>query len=165
MHADSRTGQLLHEDHHRVIDLLNALDRFLALAGEAEPPACDGPDARKLLTALSAELGRELERHFALEEALFPRIAAAGAYELTADLDADHQTLLPLARRLARLCDLALREGFDEETWPVFRYFGRELVDGLVLHIQKEEGSLLAAVDEVLTPEQDAQFADAQASA
>lgn len=161
MHTDSRTGQLLHDDHHRAIDLLNAFEAYLERTTEDDIPPLD-PDARALLAALGKELGQDLERHFILEEQyLFPPIAAAGAYEMTADLSADHETLRPLVRRIARLCALALREGFDEESWPVFRHFGHQLIDSLVLHIQKEETALLSAVDAVLTPAQDVTLARA----
>lgn len=150
MHTDSLIGQRFHDDHHRVIDLLNDLDAFLTGAGEGgipEPAAIPST----LLPALEEELGTELDRHFAEEEALFPAIAAAGGHELTADLSADHESLRPLARRLARLCALVRREGFDAESWPVFAHFGGELVEGLVLHIQKEESSLLPAIDAIDT--------------
>lgn len=161
MHTDSQTGQLLHDDHHRTIDLLNAFEAYIERTSEDDVPSLD-PDGRTLLATLGKELGQDLERHFLLEElALFPPIAAAGAYEMTADLMADHEALRPLARRLARLCALALREGFDEESWPVFRHFGHQLIDGLVLHIQKEETALLSAVDAVLTPAQDVALARA----
>lgn len=98
-------------------------------------------------------MGANLADHFDTEEELFPAIAAAGGYELTADLMADHAALRPLASRLARLCALALRDGFEEETWAVFRSFSRNLIEGLVLHIQKEETTLLAAVDALLLGE------------
>lgn len=161
MHTDSRTSQLLHDDHHRTIDLLNAFEAYIERTTEDEVPHLDS-DGRALLATLGKELGQDLERHFILEEqCLFPPIAAAGAYGMTADLTADHETLRPLVRRIARLCALALREGFDEESWPVFRHFGHQLIEGLVLHIQKEETALLAAVDAVLTPAQDVTLARA----
>ena len=161
MHTDSQTGQLLHDDHHRTIDLLNAFEAYIERTTEDRVPSFDTAD-RALLASLGKELGQSFERHFVLEEqCLFPAIAAAGAYELTADLLADHDALRPLGRRFARLCALALREGFDEESWPVFRHFGRQLIDGLVLHIQKEETALLGAIDAVLTPAQDATLARA----
>lgn len=161
MHTDSQTGQLLHDDHHRTIDLLNAFETYLERTREDEIPHLDA-DGRVLLATLGKELGQDLERHFILEErCLFPPIAAAGAYEMTADLSADHEALRPLFRRIARLCALALREGFDEESWPVLRHFGQQLIDGLVLHIQKEETALLSAVDAVLTPAQDVALARA----
>ncbi|QCO18495.1 hemerythrin domain-containing protein (plasmid) [Azospirillum brasilense] len=160
MHTDSKTGQLLHDDHHRTIDLLNAFEAYLERM-EDDIPHLDA-DGRGLLATLGKELGQDLERHFLLEEqCLFPPIAAAGAYEMTADLSTDHEALRPLVRRIARLCALALREGFDEESWPAFRHFGHQLIDGLVLHIQKEETALLSAVDAVLTPSQDVALARA----
>ncbi|PWC59672.1 hypothetical protein TSH7_19945 [Azospirillum sp. TSH7] len=161
MHTNSQTGQLLHDDHHRTIDLLNVFEAYLQRTPEDDVPTLD-VDGRALLATLGKELGQDLERHFILEEqGLFPPIATAGAYEMTADLEADHEALRPLVRRLARLCALALREGFDEESWPVFRHFGHQLIDGLVLHIQKEETALLSAVDDVLTPAQDVTLASA----
>lgn len=161
MHTDSKTGQLLHDDHHRTIDLLNAFEAYLERTTEDDIPHLD-VDGRVLLATLGKELGQDLERHFLLEEQwLFPPIAAAGAYEMTADLSTDHEALRPLVRRITRLCALALREGFDEESWPVFRHFGQQLIEGLVLHIQKEETALLSAVDAVLTPAQDVSLARA----
>lgn len=153
MHTDSPTGRILHEDHHRAIDWLNALEARLAFWTDDAPASPLGDPDRALLSALAEEFGEALEQHFALEEELFPAIAAAGAYELTADLAADHEELRPIARRFARFCALALREGFDEESWPAFRHFGQRLVEGLVLHIQKEETTLLAAIDALPAPD------------
>ena len=39
MHTDSLTGHILHDDHHRVLDLLNRLDAFLARHGEDALPS------------------------------------------------------------------------------------------------------------------------------
>ncbi|WP_145675407.1 hemerythrin domain-containing protein [Azospirillum brasilense] len=161
MHTDSQTGQLLHDDHHRTIDLLNTFEAYLERTTEDDIPHLDA-DSRVLLATLGKEVGQDLERHFLLEEQwLFPPIAAAGAYEMTAELSTDHEALRPLVRRIARLCALALRDGFDEESWLVFRHFGQQLIDGLVLHIQKEETALLSAVDAVLMPAQDVSLARA----
>ncbi|MBP2301158.1 hemerythrin domain-containing protein [Azospirillum picis] len=165
MHTDSLTGQILHDDHHRVLALLDGLEAFIGRYGEdtLPPPPC-GED-RIRLAALAEELDSGpiggLERHFAVEEALFPALAAAGGHELTADLLADHAHILPIARRLGRLCRLGLRDGFDAELWPVFRGFADELVRSLPLHIQKEETTLLPATDALLTSQDDRLLAGA----
>ncbi len=157
MHTESPTGQRIHDDHHRVVALLNDLEAFLDGTRDDDAPALAAAPDRRLLAALEAELGAGLADHFDTEEELFPAIAAAGGHELTADLMADHAALRPLATRLARLSALALRDGFDEESWAVFRSFSRNLIEGLVLHIQKEETTLLAVVDALLLPAEEAQ--------
>ncbi|PWC35899.1 hemerythrin domain-containing protein [Azospirillum sp. TSO35-2] len=166
MHTDSLTGRILHDDHHRVLDLLDRLEAFLGRhAGDAVPPPLAASPDRALVATLADELDGGLDGHFAAEEALFPALAAAGGHELTAALLTDHAHILPLARRLGRLCRLALREGFDSETWPVFHSFGGELVDALVAHIETEETTLLPATDALLSPADDAAFAGAMAGA
>jgi hemerythrin-like domain-containing protein len=162
MHTDSLTGQILHEDHHRVLDLLNRLDALFARHGEDALPVLTAED-RDSIAVLAAELDGPLERHFAAEEALFPALAAAGGHEWTADLLDDHEHIRPVARRLGRFCALALREGFDWESWPVFRSFGEELVRALFLHIQKEETTLVPATDTLLSADDDRAFAKAMA--
>lgn len=48
MHTDSQTGQLLHDDHHRTIDLLNAFEAYLERTTEDDIPRLDA-DGRALL--------------------------------------------------------------------------------------------------------------------
>lgn len=160
MHTDSLTGRILHDDHHRVMELLDRLEALFGRHGEDSLPVLTAEE-RDTVAALAAELDGPLESHFSAEEALFPALAVAGGHEWTADLLDDHEHMRPIIRRLGRFCALALREGFDWDSWPVFRSFGEELVRALVLHIQKEETTLVPATDALLSAEEDRAFASA----
>ncbi|WP_042703348.1 hemerythrin domain-containing protein [Azospirillum sp. B506] len=163
MHTDSLTGRLLHDDHHRVMDLLDRLDTLFGRHGGDSLPVLTAEE-RNIVVDLAAELDGPLESHFAAAEALFPVLASAGGHEWTADLLEDHEHMRPIARRLGRFCALALREGFDRDSWPVLRSFGEELVRVLVLHIQKEETTLVPATDALLSAEEDRAFSAAMNS-
>lgn len=54
MHTESRTGQLLHEDHHRLIDLLNELETHLERWKDKRLPVPDAAEHQ----ALSPHRGR-----------------------------------------------------------------------------------------------------------
>jgi hemerythrin-like domain-containing protein len=159
MHASTETGRLLHADHHRTIDLVNRVEAFVAETSD-EIVAAVAPAVRALLEDMHQFLAEELEPHFEFEEqAVFPIVRAGGAYALAAALVEEHAAIRPLARRVRAVCARALQEGFDPETWPVFRVFAKVLADRMVLHLQKEETTLLQAIDAALGADGDRRLA------
>jgi hypothetical protein len=56
---------------------------------------------------------------------------------------------------------LALKNDFEPETWLAFRGFARALVRDLIFHIQKEETSLLPAIEDALDAATDQRLAAA----
>lgn len=156
MHAKTETGRLLHDDHARTIDMLNRLEDFLERTEGAEAPPRADVDASALINALHRFLRDEIDQHFDFEEQkVFPVLEQTGAHELTAILTSEHAAMRLLAKRLRHLCALAVREGFDADSWLVFRFLSENLSERMFLHLQQEETALLGIVESALSPETD----------
>jgi hemerythrin-like domain-containing protein len=159
MHSRTATGRLLHEDHQRMLTMMDRIEAFLA-AYAAPPLVAEDAAARGFLDDFEAALAHDIEAHFVFEEeVLFPLVAAAGAHELPVALTADHDALRRLGRRLRQICRAALEGGFDPEDWTVFATFTAELVARQQAHLETEEIALLQLVDHLLAPEEDRRLA------
>ena len=138
----------LHEEHEAALALCARLEASLA-AGRSDAA---------LMRAAAAALAGEVERHFAFEEAeLFPRLAAAGEGDLAELLREEHVTVRDAA---GRFIALVRENSFNNE----LRVVGLELAERLASHAQKEELSLLPALDDLLEEETDHELASAYAS-
>jgi hemerythrin-like domain-containing protein len=156
MHTKTRTGHLLHEDHQRILGMVGRLEALLDRCGDAAPDLARDREARRFLADFDAALADDVGRHFPFEEeALFPLLGAAGAFELAATLTAEHDEMRRLARRLRQICAAALGAGFEAEDWILFAAFASDLARRQVAHLQTEEIALLQTVDDLLSPEQD----------
>ena len=138
----------LHEEH----------EASLALCARLEASLSAGRSDAALMRAAAAALAGEVERHFAFEEAeLFPRLAAAGEGDLAELLREEHVTVRDAA---GRFIALVKENSFNNE----LRVVGLELAERLASHAQKEELSLLPALDDLLEEETDHELASAYAS-
>ena len=143
-----QVSRRLHEEHEASIALCARLESSLA-AGRSDAA---------LARAAAAALAGEVERHFAFEEAdLFPRLAAAGQRDLVELLLEEHVAIRAAA---AQFIALVKENSFKNE----LRVAGLELAERLASHAQKEEMSLLPALDEVLDEETDHELASAYAA-
>jgi hemerythrin-like domain-containing protein len=133
----------LHEEHEASLALCSRLEAALA-AGRSDAA---------LMRAAAAALAGEVERHFAFEEAeLFPRLAAAGERDLAELLQEEHVTIRAAATQFIAL---AKENSFRNE----LRVVGLELAERLASHAQKEEMSMLPALDDLLNEEVDHELA------
>jgi hypothetical protein len=86
---------------------------------------------------------------------LFPRLADAGEADIAALLEEEHATIREAARRFIALPkDVVTKE---------MQALGLELAERLVSHVQKEEMSLLPALDDLLDEAADAELSLAYA--
>jgi hemerythrin-like domain-containing protein len=139
----------LHEEHEATLALCSRLEASLA-AGRSDAA---------LMRAAAAALGGEVERHFAFEEAeLFPRLAANGEGDIAELLQEEHVAIRAAA---ARFIALVKENSFENE----LRVVGLELAERLASHAQKEEMSMLPALDDLLDEEVDHELASAYAAA
>jgi hemerythrin-like domain-containing protein len=139
-----------------MLGMIDRVEALLARHGDAVPDLARDGHVRGFLAAFDAALADDVDRHFAFEEAaLFPLLAAAGAFELSATLTAEHDEMRRLARRLRQICAAGLRTGLDAEDWALFAAFASDLVRRQVAHLQTEEIALLQTIDDLLSPEQD----------
>ena len=134
-----QVSRRLHEEHQVTLALWARLEAALA----------SGKTDTVLMRSAAASLADEIERHFAFEESeLFPRLAAAGEGDIAALLEEEHATIRAAATRfIAGVKANALDAGL--------RPLGLELAERLVSHVQKEEMSLLPALDLLLDEETD----------
>ena len=161
MQAISQTGRLINQDHDRTAAILNRLEAHLEQAETRGIPPLDA-EVRALVADLNTELETELTTHFDVEEqVLFPLIANSGGHELVQHLFNEHEAMRPIGRRLQRYCALALRDGFDEDSYGAFVHFGWDLLERLERHLQIEETSFLLAVEALMlnNPDVDAKIA------
>ena len=129
-----QVNRRLHEEHDAVIALCARLSTTLA-AGRS-----DGA----LMRDAAAALAGEVERHFAFEERdLFPRLAAAGEGDMVELFLEEHVAIRAAAERFIALVK---RNAAHAELKPV----GLELAERLASHAQKEELSMLPALEDLL---------------
>ncbi|HET7362458.1 MAG TPA: hemerythrin domain-containing protein [Burkholderiales bacterium] len=132
----------LHEEHEATLALWGRVPRL---------PIKPDADGVQLLRRAAAALAGEIGRHFRFEEeALFPRLAAAGEGEIGELLGEEHVVIRDAAARL----DAALSSARFEAA----RAVGVELAELIFSHVQKEELSLLPAVDDALDEQADAEL-------
>jgi len=134
-----QVSRRLHEEHQATLALWARLEASLA-AGKA-----DGA----LMRAAAASLADEIERHFAFEETeLFPRLAAAGEGDIAELLIEEHEAIRAAGRRFIAVLK-------QNPVNPNLKSQGLELAERLVSHVQKEEMSMLPALDDLLDDETD----------
>ena len=139
MDYNRRISRRLHEEH----------DATLALWGRVEATLAARKHDPVLLRSAAAALAHELDRHFRFEEAeLFPRLAAAGEGDIGELLSEEHGTIRAAGERFIAL----VRE---DPSQSEIRVLALELAERLVGHVQKEEMSLLPALEDLLDEETD----------
>jgi len=134
-----QTSRRLHEEHQATLALWTRVEAALA-ASKADAG---------LMRSAAASLADEIERHFAFEETqLFPRLDAAGEGDIAELLAEEHETIRSAGRRFIATVK-------EDPANPVLKALGLELAERLVSHVQKEELSMLPALDDLLDDETD----------
>jgi Hemerythrin HHE cation binding domain len=164
MELQRHISRRLHEEHMNALGLLERFEQILAGRNGSWPPAPDDPAWRAFSAKLAETLVNEVAGHFALEEdALFGRLSDAGYGELVELLLEEHATIRAVVAELLPLCALTTRGTLgwtvEAKTWQALRTQGLELSERLGAHINKEELSLVPAVEEVLDEETDRELA------
>jgi len=163
MTPTTRIGALLHRDHMATVAALEALERLLSK--NRKTPTLDTA-LKDWLIWLAGLLRAEVETHFGFEEErVFPLFLAQGQTGIVEILSQEHETILPMARRLAEMADAAIAAGgFADADWATFRMKGGELIERELFHIQKEEMGLLAGIAALIDPATDEDLAEAFAA-
>lgn len=150
----------LHDEHVATLALIERLETLLGHAGPSGPPEATAPDVARLLRDFIQIMDNEIGVHFTFEEELvFPLFAARGDLAIGDLLVEEHETILPLIRRLVALAKGARASGFTFEAWKEFHGLAAELCTRLTSHVQKEEMGLLPMLDDLLDEEADGQLA------
>jgi hemerythrin-like domain-containing protein len=139
MEFSRHVNRRLHEEHEATLSLWSRLEALFS---------SNKADAALVRNAAAA-LEHELDRHFAFEEdELFPRLAAGGEADLGELLAEEHVAIRQAGRAFIALAKQAPSD-------PGLRPLGLELAERLAAHVQKEEMSLLPAIEELLDEETD----------
>ena len=148
MEFNRHISRRLHEEHGAT----------LALWGKLEASLAGGKLDATLVRIAAAALAEEVERHFRFEEeALFPRLAAAGEGDIAGLLTEEHAAI-----RAAANAFIALAKA--DPAQPRLKPLALELAERLVSHVQKEEMALLPALDDLLDEATDRELQLAYAS-
>ncbi|HSH06928.1 MAG TPA: hemerythrin domain-containing protein [Burkholderiales bacterium] len=145
----------LHEEHAATLVLWSRLEQLITGRGAQWPPA-EGDAIAKGLRECAATLAQEVADHFAFEEAqLFPRLEEGGEGDIAQLLAEEHGVIREAARQFGDLQARGARGALDEAGWRSLRTLALELVERLVSHVQKEEMSLLPALEDLIDEDQD----------
>ena len=149
MEFNRHISRRLHEEH----------DATLALWGRVEASLAAGKHDALLLKSAAGALAHELDHHFRFEEReLFPRLAAAGEGDIGELLQEEHEVIREAGKRFMALV------GEADSSKNEVRILGLELAERLVAHVQKEEMSLLPALDDLVDEAADGELSAAYAS-
>lgn len=161
MQFGRRIPNLLHDEHVATMSALEKLEGLLGRYRLKQPPKAADPDVAAILGQVASALSAEMTTHFAFEEeVLFPVLASRGEDDIGELLAEEHAAILPLGERVSALATEGRRDGFAPEAWAEFHRLSAELIERLVSHVQKEELSLLALLDDVLEDEDDARLTE-----
>ena len=112
----SELGQVLHEEHFRILMAICGLEnRISGAAGERPLDATAGED-RTLIEGLLLSLQQLIVHHSFEESAIFPLMHSGGAGDLALLLHQEHGSIEPKARRLQTLAE-ALVEFREIRRW------------------------------------------------
>ena len=144
MTGPTELGRMLHEEHLRTLEVMNAVE--MRISGKKQDRRLDKADAgdERLLHDVLAIVDQDINQHFRFEEdVLFPILDTAGAGDMTRLLIQEHDGIRPLAETLRTLSVGVLENGCDDDAWRGFRYAAMDLVHAIMFHIQKEEMGLI----------------------
>jgi hemerythrin-like domain-containing protein len=155
MDFNRQISRRLHEEHVATLELWSRVEQTIGTRDAA---------LEALLGRCAAALADEVARHFEFEESeLFPRLAEAGEGDIAELLAEEHEVIRGAAAQFDESCR-ALRTGsLDTAGWQRLRVTALELAERLVSHVQKEEMSLLPALEDLLDEATDAELALAYA--
>ena len=155
----NRINQKLHDEHCATVSLMTRLEQLIARHRRDNPPDTNDSKVTQLLSDLSTSIESEIQHHFAFEEShLFTYLDAIGDGEIGQHLTDEHNSILPIGLKVAKLARAAATQRFDESMWNEFRSFAQELCERLLSHVQKEEMALLPLLEANMDADTDARF-------
>lgn len=157
MNFEKSVTRILHDEHMRVIGLLNRFEGLLADISAARGLDAAEPGTARLLNELIVALEQDIDRHFRFEEeALFPELEDAGEGDFVEALRADHVSLQAMAKQIAVLAKTAFAHRLAGEEWRKLVQIGRVYVREQTAHAEREEMALLPMLELHLDDDKDA---------
>jgi Uncharacterized conserved protein len=152
-------GQLLHEEHFRILVAICGLENRVGSAYAQQPLDPNKGEDRRQLEDLQAALGDVIGHHSFEETVIFPLIRENGEADLARILTVEHAAIEPMALRLLAITDAILADGEAFERWTEFRNAAAALIAEMMSHLQKEELTIVQHLDALLDPETDHRIA------
>jgi hemerythrin-like domain-containing protein len=159
MYTLTELGEVLHEEHFRILVPICGLENRITGRRASEPLDLRNEDDRNLLEDLVSSLEQVIQYNVFEETVLFPLLCDHGEGELAELLVQEHVAIGPLARRLSGLAAELLAKGANPARWNEFRDVAQDLVSEMLLHLQKEELSVVQRLDAFLDTETDHRLA------
>ena len=150
-------GQLLHEEHFRILVSICGLENRINGLAATDPLDPGRADDKQQLEDLVSALDDVLGHHAFEETVIFPIIRGKGGGELTSTLAREHGAIEPMAARLRAIAAQIL-EG-AEGKWEDFREAAAQLIAEVMRHLQKEEINIVQRMECFLDGETDHRLA------
>lgn len=160
----SELGEILHEQHFRILILISGLENRIRGKEAARPLETSNEIDRALLEELIASLPDAIEHNAFEEKVLFPLLCRHGEGELADILSHEHRSIGPTLRRVQVLASELLMNGCDDAHWQEFRQEAEMLVSEMHIHLEKEEMNVVQRLDFFLDAETDRKLARSFAS-
>ena len=155
----SELGQLLHEEHFRILVAICELQNRIEGASADRPlDASDTEDAR-LLDGLLASLDHVIVHHAFEETVVFPLFRDRGEGELTKLLTREHGAIEPKARLLRLLGRQLMGRTASLDEWSRFCGAAADLVAEVMRHLEKEELTVVQRLPSLLDASTDHELA------
>ncbi|MFO1112491.1 MAG: hemerythrin domain-containing protein [Rhodospirillales bacterium] len=139
MAALSELGQVLHEEHFRILVGICGLQNRISGADAWRPLDGTNPEDCGLLEGLLVSLDQLIVHHAFEENTVFPLIRGGGEGDLATLLWREHSVIEPRARKLRMIAQEMLGHPASAEKWAVFRDAAANLITELMWHLEKEE--------------------------
>lgn len=148
-------GQILHEEHFRILVVICGLENRICSAFAEKPLDPKTSEDRRQLDELIVALEEVIGHHAFEETVIFPLIRNRGRGELASLLTMEHGAIEPMAQRLRTIAEEILRHGADLEQWTEFRRAATAMIAEVMRHLQKEELIIVQHLDDFLDPATD----------
>lgn len=135
----SELGQILHEEHFRILVGICGLENRISGAAAGRPLDGTDPEDRGLLEGLLVSLDQLIVHHAFEEKTIFPLIRGGGEGELTTLLSREHGVIEPWAQKLRMIAQEMIGHPASAEKWQAFKNAAAELIAELMWHLEKEE--------------------------
>ena len=143
-------GRVMHEEHFRTLVLICGLENRVSGKAAERPIDPRDEEDRVLLEDLVTGL-EEIIGHNAFEESvLFPELKDGGVADLAVLLTQEHFVMGPLAKRLRAVAVEILSRGTSADRWTTFRDAAIEFAGQLMVHLQKEEMTIVQCLGTLL---------------
>src|SRR5512134_3900019 len=121
-------GEVLHEEHFRILSLICGLENRVIGAEGRRPIDPRDEEEKEHLQELIVSLDQIIDHNASEEAVLFPLICARGGGELASLLTHEHVIIGPLARRVRGIAARILEDGIDADRWAEFQSAATDLV-------------------------------------